>query len=164
MVMVTLIAIGGIMITVSARVFENMARQTQLRVDQTKAHYLAQAGVMRQIWNWYVNNTTVEGSRRITTVNTTVTGNTLFKAGMDANGSYLQSNYAYVAPISHTGITQVKNAGSAQVKVAGTTTFNVAVAAGGSAVALASGGVAFDARKAVKRAYQLARKAWNNFF
>lgn len=121
--MVTLIAIGGIMITISARVFENMARQTQLRVDQTKAHYLAQAGVMRQIWNWYTNNTTVEGSRRITTVNTTVTGNTLFKAGMDSNGSYLQSNYAYVAPISHTGISHVRALGTtAPAKAAGVTT------------------------------------------
>ena len=114
LVMVTLIAIGGIMITISARVFENMARQTQLRVDQTKAHYLAQAGVMRAIWNWYTVNTTVEGSRRREVINTTVTGNNLFKAGMDDNGrNPVQSYCAYVAPISHTMSAHPANFGPA---------------------------------------------------
>ncbi len=123
LVMVTLIAIGGIMITISARVFENMARQTQLRVDQTRAHYLAQAGVMRAVWNWYTSNTTIEGSRRWSPINTTAVAGTnlIFKAGMDANASYLQSNYAYVAPISHTGIALAANIGTAQSKAAGTT-------------------------------------------
>ncbi len=130
LVMVTLIAIGGIVITISTRVFENMMRQTQLRIDQTKAHYLAQAGVMRAVYNWYTSNTTTEGSRRRAPINTTVTGNTLFKAGTDANASYLQSNYAYVAPVSHTGIAISANIGTAQSKAAGTTlvrTLTVAV-------------------------------------
>ena len=130
MIMVMIIAISGLVLSASTWFLVNQERETQLRIDQTKAHYLAQTAVMRAIWNWYTSNTTIEGSRRWATVNTTLTGNQIFKAGLTSAAVYLQSNYAYVAPISHTGITHVRNVGSAQNKAAGTT-IAVAVPAAG---------------------------------
>ncbi len=99
--LVMLIAIAGIVLLASDRVLQQSMRQTQLRIDQTKAHYLAQAGAMRAAWKWYTNNdvaVTHEIARRWTPINTTVTGNNLFKVGSDSAGAYLQSNFAYVVP------------------------------------------------------------------
>ena len=100
-ILVALIAILGLVLMGSVRTFENMSLQTQLRVDQTKAHYLAQAGVMRAVWNWYVSNTTTEASRRYDdngAGTTVITGsNCAFKFGSDgtATPNILQSNFAY---------------------------------------------------------------------
>ncbi len=98
-IMVALIAISSLVILGSTRVFQNMSRQTQLKIDQTKAHYLAQAGVMRAVWNWYVSNTGTEANRRYDDngAGTTVVGNTAFKWGSDGTGTpnILQSNFAY---------------------------------------------------------------------
>ena len=47
LLMVGLIAVSGILLSSSLWFFANEMRQIQLRIDQTKAHCLAQAGVMR---------------------------------------------------------------------------------------------------------------------
>ena len=126
--MVAIIAILGIILLSSTRVLENAARQTQLRIDQTKAHYLAQAGVVRAVWDLYVSNTTTEFSRRWAPLNTTVTGNMLFKAGADSAAARLYSNFAYyvfkkdATSGAGTGtISHVKNVGTNAVYAAGTT-------------------------------------------
>jgi hypothetical protein len=129
LLMVGLIAVSGIMITTSTLFFANMAKQTQLRIDQTKAYYLAQAGVMRAAWDWYVFNTATEISRRWAPINTTVTGNNLFKVASDSAGALLHSNFAYYVfkkdATSGTGsgtITHVQNVGTQATYAAGTTT------------------------------------------
>lgn len=59
----------------------------QLRIDKVKAHYLAQAGVMNAIHNWLASNNN-ETNRRYAELNTTVTGNQIFKTGCQANFAY----------------------------------------------------------------------------
>lgn len=122
--MTILIAVTGALVGMSSWFFANQMRQTQLRIDETKAHYLAQAGVMRSIWNWYTTNTTVESSREAANVAaTTIVGNNAFEARANATGTYLQSNMAYVTPTSHTGIvTTTVSVGNNQLKTVGTTT------------------------------------------
>lgn len=130
MVMVIIIAICGIVVVSTTRVFENMTREVQLNIDKTRAHYLAQAGVVRAVWKWYTDNdtaTTYEAARSLSPINSPVPvaggTNMLFKTGTDSAGVYLQSNYAYVVP----GLAFVKNVGVAQPAVANTvfTTFTV---------------------------------------
>jgi hypothetical protein len=134
-VLITLVAVASIVVMGSVRAFENNARQTQVKIDQLKARGLAQAGVLRALWNWYTSNTTVEGSRRWNTVAaTTITGtNHRFKSGLTSAGVYLQSNYAYYAPVSHTGITHIKSVGTAQNKTAGGLSLAVTIPAAGVA-------------------------------
>ena len=97
--LVAVIAILGLILMGAVRSFENTSKMTQLRIDQTKARYLAQAGVMQAVWNWYVSNTGTEASRRYDDngAGTTVVGNNLFKFGSDGPGgpNILQSNFAY---------------------------------------------------------------------
>ena len=90
-ILVALIAIAGLMVLGSTRVMENMARQMQLRIDQTRAHYLAQAGAMQSIYNWRVSNA-AEMSRSYDDINTTVTGNLIFKTLAQANFAYFSFN------------------------------------------------------------------------
>lgn len=103
-ILVILIAVTGLVLVGSVRAFENASRQTQLRVDQVKAYYLAKAGVMRAVWDWYASDTATDTNRRYThnsvlgSNGTTVVGNGVFKYGYDGNeGSPAinQSNFAY---------------------------------------------------------------------
>ena len=107
--LVMIIAIAGIVLLASDRVLQQSMRHTQLRIDQTKAHYLAQAGVVRAAWDWYVSNTTTDTSRRWSPLNTTVTGNMLFKAGSDSAAARLHSNYAYYTSTSAPSIEFIQN-------------------------------------------------------
>lgn len=132
--LVATLALVGSMAGMSALFFANHMRQVQLRIDKVKAHYLAQAGVMRSIWNWYTVSTTTEANREATIVGpTTVTGNNAFEA-RSTGTVYLDSNMAYVTPVSHTGIsTTTVNFGANQLKAAGVTiqtTTGAAVPAG----------------------------------
>ena len=94
MILVMLIAISGIILAASTIFLTNMARQTQLKIDQTKAAYLAQAGIMQAIYNWRIFNAT-DTSRRYTNLNVPVTGNNLFKTGGATNTTPIQANFAY---------------------------------------------------------------------
>ena len=95
MILVALIAIASLVILGSTRVFENMARQTQLRVDYAKAHYLAQAGIMRAIYDWRISTAT-EANRVYAESTTTIAGtNNLYKVALHTDGTYIQSNFAY---------------------------------------------------------------------
>ena len=132
--LVMIIAIIGILLIASDRVLQNTMRHTQLRVDQTKAHYLAQAGIVRAAWDWYTSNTTTDTSRRWSPLNTTVTGNMLFKAGSDSAGARLHSNFAYYTETSDPIITYVKNVGTNTNQAAGNTTLAVTVPAAGVAL------------------------------
>lgn len=121
-VLTLMIAIAGSLVGMSTWFFTNQMRQTQLRIDQTKAEYLAQAGVMRSIWNWYTTSTTVEANREANITTATIVGNNAFEARSNST-AYLQSNMAYVTPLSHTGMsTTTVNFGANQLKAAGTTT------------------------------------------
>lgn len=121
-VLVGLIALSGIVLSVSVSAFNQTSRETQLLIDSMKARYLARAGVVQAVWDWYKSNTGSEISRRWSPVNETVTGNLLFKAGMDSSGGYLQSNYAYFTSTSDSSAvpTHVKEVGTAQNLTAGT--------------------------------------------
>ena len=96
MILVTLIAIAGLVLMSSVRVYENMSRQTQLRIDQAKAHYLAQAGVMHAIYAWRISNAT-ETSRRYTGLRpANVTGNLAYETKTSvATDQGTAANYAY---------------------------------------------------------------------
>lgn len=118
--MIAIIAMISVVLLGSVRVFENVSRRTQLRIDKTKAYYLAQAGIVRSIWKWYTDNdatTTNEIQRNWSPINTTIAGtNTLFKTGYEADATnILESNYAYVVP----GIAFVKNVATATNTAAG---------------------------------------------
>jgi hypothetical protein len=107
-------AIASIVLASSVSSFSETMRVTQLRIDQVKARYLARAGVVKAAWDWYKSDTATEINRRWAPINTTVTGNNLFKVGMDSAGSYLQSNYAYFTSTSDTSAlpSLVKNIGT----------------------------------------------------
>ncbi len=99
-ILVSLIVISGILLGASSRLYANAMQQTQLRIDQTKAHYLAQAGVMRAVWDWYKSDTTTDTNRRWAPLNMTVTGNQIFKVGLDSAGARLHSNFTYFTSTS----------------------------------------------------------------
>ncbi len=86
-ILVVIIAVAGILITSTSLYFRDATRQMQLGIDQIKAYYLAQAGVMRALYNWRVSNAT-DINRRYTELNTTITGNQIFKTGSQANFAY----------------------------------------------------------------------------
>ena len=88
-ILIALIAIFGIISIGTSVVLTNGINQMQLRIDKVKAHYLAQAGAMRAIHNWLSSNAG-EANRRYAELNTTVTGNQLFKTGCQANFAYFQ--------------------------------------------------------------------------
>ena len=75
MILVALIAIGAILILSSERFFENMARQVELRIDETKAVQFAQAGVIGAAWIWYTSDTDNETDRRWTSFSSDDPGN-----------------------------------------------------------------------------------------
>jgi Tfp pilus assembly protein PilX len=94
-ILIALIAITGIFVTSTALFFMDATRDVQLKIDKTKAYYLAQAGVMRAIYNWRVSHATVT-SRTYSEINATVTGNQIFKAGgQNAPLNIVQANFAY---------------------------------------------------------------------
>lgn len=93
-ILVALIAISGILVTSTSLLMSNSVRQMQLQIDQTKAYYLAQAGIMRAIYNWRISNAT-DTSRRYAQLNTTVTGNQIFKTSGGTLANMTQANFAY---------------------------------------------------------------------
>ena len=69
--------------------FTNIAREIQLKIDKTKAHYLAQAGIKRAVHNWMISSgSTNDIPRRYRELNFTLTGNQIFKTGCQANFAY----------------------------------------------------------------------------
>ncbi|MBI4352848.1 MAG: hypothetical protein HY593_02865 [Candidatus Omnitrophica bacterium] len=88
-IFLVLMVIFMILVTASSLYFMEAVRQVQLRIDQTKAHYLAQAGVKRAIYDWIVSGSN-ENNRRYAELNTTVTGNQLFKTGAQANFAFFR--------------------------------------------------------------------------
>ncbi len=108
--LVAIIAVASILLLASGQVLENSMRQTQLRIDGAKAHYLAQAGVIKAAWDWYESNTATEISRRWAPLSTTLPStNMTFKAGYDSAGADLHSNFAYYTSTSASSIQFVKN-------------------------------------------------------
>ena len=93
-ILVALIAISGILVGSTALLMSNSTRQMQLKIDQSKAYYLAQAGIMRAIYNWRISNAT-DTSRRYAQLNTTVTGNQIFKTSGGTLANMTQANFAY---------------------------------------------------------------------
>jgi hypothetical protein len=91
LLLVAMIAISGIIFAASTRVLENVTRQMQTRIDEEKARYLAQAGVMRAAYDWRISNATAI-NRTYDDLNVTVTGNNLFKTGAQANFAYFSFN------------------------------------------------------------------------
>ena len=95
-ILVAIIAIAGIVMLSSGRVLQNMSRRTQLLVDQEKAHYLAQAGIMRAIYDWRISNAT-ETLRRYTGLRpVAVTGSLFYQTKTNvAADQGTAANYAY---------------------------------------------------------------------
>ena len=80
-ILVMLIAVFGLIFVGTSLVFTNGVRETQLRIDKTKAHYLAQAGVMRAIYEWYISDSQVD-NRTYSPVNYTFPSTNLsFRTG-----------------------------------------------------------------------------------
>ncbi len=131
--LVAVISVSTVLLYASGRMFEDSMRETQLRIDQAKAYYLAQAGVVRAAWDWYKSNTTTDTSRRWSSLNTTVAGNMLFKAGSDSAGALLHSNFAYYTQTSDPIISYVKNVGTNTNQASGNTTLAVTVPVAGVA-------------------------------
>jgi len=92
-ILVMLIAVSAILIASTTLMMKNAVAQIQLQIDQTKAYYLAQSGVMRAIHNWFISSAT-DTSRRYAELNTTITGNQIFKTGSQANFAYFSFNSA----------------------------------------------------------------------
>lgn len=88
---ILVIAIIGILTAATGLLFANAGRELQLRIDDGKAYYLAQAGVMDCIQDWRVSNAT-DLNRRYDDQNITLTGNQLFKTGCQANFAYFYFN------------------------------------------------------------------------
>ena len=118
-VLIALIAIFGFISVGASVALTNGVNEMQLRIDKVKAHYLAQAGVMRAIHNWLSSNST-EASRRYAELNTTISGNQIFKTGCQANFAYFQFSSAVWASsntiLNSWRMTNIHSANSITVK------------------------------------------------
>ena len=86
-IFITLMAIMAVLALAVSTFFTNQSRQMQLDIDKMKAHYLSQAGVMKVIDDWMVSGAT-EMTRSYAELNVTVTGNQIFKTGVQSNFAY----------------------------------------------------------------------------
>lgn len=89
--LIFLIAVFGILFAGTSVILTNASRRLQLEIDKTKAHYLAQAGVMRGIYDWKID-AAGEAARQFDDLNTTITGNQIFKTGCQADFAYFSFN------------------------------------------------------------------------
>lgn len=84
-----LIALGGILVGATSVEFVNTVRHVQLRIDKTKALFLAQAGLMQALQDW-ISSGSDDTTRRYSEENVTVTGNQIFKTGAQANFAHFR--------------------------------------------------------------------------